>query len=175
MDRTGPIPGPAQLNAEDPIVNMQRQALSCLAAFLISVGVNGAEPKVEGTVRFDELVWEAIDAIAYQHDEDELRVVFSNTRFDREAMLADGRIDAFTLMKHSGSWLALAIGKDGPGNCLQFFHRSEAARSSGGACDNTFVDAMEIERQEDGRIAGRMRWNPPHGEYIRLAFDVPVL
>lgn len=142
----------------------------CLLAFVTPAA---AESLVEGSVKLGHADWAAADVIAFTASEG-TQIVFSDQPFDREAITADGRIDDFDIMRHSGNSLTMILGSDGPDMCLHMQTRTADSLISGSSCQSGFPPAIGIDSQSADRVAGGMDWEGDAGEFVKLRFDVAV-
>jgi hypothetical protein len=133
-----------------------------------------AASTASGTVRVDHADFAVADAIAYPEG-DSLRVVLASGALDREAMLADGGIDVFDLMRQKVDTLTLELGADGPAMCVHVHSRDGDTQYSGSSCNSEYPDTIRIDARDDSRVAGAMRWGEAGGRHVHVAFDLPIL
>jgi hypothetical protein len=132
-----------------------------------------ADSRAQGSLDLGDSRWTAVDVIAYKSGED-IEVVFSDQSFDREAMAADGRIDAFDILSHRGSTMTLTLSGGEPAMCLHTQSRSEDGMVSGSLCQSEFPAAIAIETPGPDRVAGQMDWQGEDGRFVKLDFEAAV-
>lgn len=147
--------------------------LSVASLFIHGTPSVAADAFVEGSVDLGQGEWIAADVIAFQDDE-EVKIVFTDKTFDREEMAADGRIDDFDVLRHLGDTVAISIGADGPGMCLQMQSRTDDGMISGSSCQSTVPSAITISSQTSSRISGSMDWTGDNGRSIALRFETAI-
>jgi hypothetical protein len=149
--------------------------IRCLLAVALFMGASAtvlAEVVAEGSLQYEGGDWKVADAIAYARG-DEISVSLSNIPFDREAFMADGKIDQFDLLRHEGNRLTITIDEN-PGFCLHTMTRTDESSSSMSSCKKEFLDATTIDIHDGTRIAGSVKWGEADGEHIHVRFDVPA-
>src|SRR5690606_33318588 len=81
--------------------------LPILIAMALPAGAHAA-PGATGQFALGEEILPVADAIAWR-DGDDLKLVFSDTSFDRVAFAEDGELDSFDFMRHEGTTLTLTV------------------------------------------------------------------
>ena len=132
-----------------------------------------AAAPASGTLRVDHAAFDVADAVAYP-DGETLRIVLASGPLDHAAMLADGGIDVFDLMRQEVDTLTIDVGADGPAMCLHLQSRDGDTQYSGSSCNSEYLEAIRIESRDDSRVAGSMRWGEADGEHVHVAFDLAI-
>ncbi len=141
-----------------------RTTLLLIALAIAVPTVGHADVGASGQFRIDETRYTVADAIAWR-DDDELKIVFSDTAFDRAAFADDGELDSFDFMRHDGSTLELTI--DPADGTLD----SMSTQSGGGFGFRSGVgETLTLARRDANAVAGTFAIADEPG----ITFDLPI-
>lgn len=134
---------------------------------LIAAGLSpilSASAVVEGEFVIHGLDYPAVDAIAW-HDDDELRLVFTDKTFDRAAFAEDGKLDSFDFMR--GDQTTYTVTLDPASGKVRGISTLSAGISG---FRRGVGEDIVLEHHDERRIAGR--FSADGG--VALTFDLTV-
>lgn len=142
----------------------RRNTLLLIAIALVLPAGAQAAPGATGQFAIGETAYTVADAMAWR-DDDDLKVVFSDTAFDRAAFAEDGELDSFDFMKHEGVTLTLTI--DPADGTLS----GMGTQSGGGSSYMTGVgEKLSLSTHDDATVAGTFAIGDGPG----ITFDLPI-
>ena len=142
--------------------NRTTQLLIAMAAVLPAIG--HAAPGATGQFHIGESAYTVADAMAWR-DDDDIKVVFSDTAFDRASFADDGELDSFDFMRHDGVTLTLTVDPaDGTLGGI-------STQSGGGSSYMTGVgEKLTLASHDADAIAGTFAI----GDQPGITFDLPI-
>ncbi len=141
---------------------MSRPSLALLLALPLSFSVlatDGASGQfqIEGESRT------VADAIAWL-DEGDLKLVFSDYKFDRAAFAADGELDSFDFMSSEGATLTVQVDDDGSVSGITMYDSGMTHFLTG------VGEKLELSHRDEQRVAGTFALGDAPG----LRFDLAI-